>query len=438
MTLREKIRIPSSGYRSPLLSYPALAVAWVAGIALMWSYGVWEGWDTGSYIEAITPVLSGRPDFYRPPVYPLLLAAMRWLFGEVGSIVAVRLVQCAVFIVSAWYFRLICMKFTGGRLRSVFWLAAVYCLLPATLHTCLLIMTESLACSGTVFLMWWLVRDWPECPSVRSAVRLSAWLVFLVFLRPMLLCLVGVVVVYLLVLTFRRRRTRGLRTAWGGAAACLVLAGAYTVCMHRTYGVWTFSGVSMANSYCMVCDAGMMYPHHTDNEMLRREMSRIYGASHILSADPIFLKTRWVPDVSDDIPAADIQKAVNNAIASDPVELLRHLDRRVRWLVRTSPMLYRTSLPGLKMFERTFYPTMGVYLLFMLGVAVWLVVRRCRRGDRAPLSWLMWLTCMLVTWTAILGAMCDWERLIEPCIPFVWLLVWLVLSQWRVQPRKLL
>ncbi len=427
---------PPSGYDSRVLSFPVVLCVMIAELLWMASFGRHEGYDTGGYLDAADMLASGRLDYFRPPVYPAFLLLLRAVVGSGGLYVAVNVVQAVMMIVSARYFRLICLRLFHGRARVAFWLTAVYCLLPSVQYQVMLVMTEAPAIAGMVFLLWWLVRDYPGRMSVRAGMMAGLWLVFLVFLRPILLCMVPVVAVWLSVRSVRNGG-RGIAAAWCGLGMCVLSVAVYMGLMNRVWGIHSFSGVSVANNYCMVCDAGLLYPHHTDNPALRAQMSRIYDGSYILADNPLYLKTRDVPDWSEELPPSEIEAAVNRAIADHPLEVARHIMYRLRWMVRPAPMSVLTQLPVLRTFEQTFMPTLGLFIIFLAAFPIWLVVR-WRRGDRALPLWLLWLAGMAVTWTALVGAMNDWGRLILPCVPAAILLVYAVLSQWHYSPGRFL
>lgn len=441
MTAKEiKAKIfPATGYRSRLLSYPALLTATVAELLWLAMNSDLTGYDTLMYIWAADSYATDYLDILRPPVYPLLIIASRAVVGSGPGILYpfICAIQALVMLVSAWYFRATAQKIIGCGERGAFWTTAAYCLLPAVQWHTVSVMTESLAISGTVIMTYWMVRDLPGRVSVRAGLMTMLWLTFLIFLRPMLLCMIPVVGLWLIIQSVRRSsRGRGVAAGWCGLLGCLIAVGAFTALMHKTYGIHTFSGVSVINNFRAVSDAGVIYPHHTDNMALRTNLSRIYGRSELVNYNPMYIITYEIPDVTDSVSMADIEALTKRAAMERPGQVAAHLWRRVWWTARTHRILTYTNIRGVVSLEEILLPNFLQYGIFMLVYPLWLLNRRHRRERR--LLWLPWSICMIVALAALVGAMDSWSRLIVPSVPCLIILVAAPLSRLRYNPRQIL
>ncbi len=345
MSIKEAISriFSASGYRSRLLSYPVLTVLMVAEAAGL-------------------AVPSGGPGEYR----------------------AVCAAQFALFVVSACFFRGLCLMLTDGRLRPAFWLTAVYCLTPS-------------------FLYWTTVASW-DMPRLASTVAL-VW-----------------------------AAARILRSNHAGLRLVKVVAVPVVMVFCAVITVDDWPG----RKFRLACDMGLMRVEHTGNMALRAEISRIYGGADVLADNgrDLYLYTHEVPD-PELIPVDDVEAAAGEALAGRGPEVARHLIRRLQWVVRGLPVLYVPDNAVTEFIAMMFYPTVGLYVLFLTGMAVWLIVR-WRRGVREGLPWLLLMSCMAVAWTALLCLTDEWARYMTPCMPMTLLLIYHILRRLRFAPRKLL
>lgn len=429
---------PPSGYRCALLSYPALMVLMVAELVIFSFMSDHYGWDTYDYLRAADVWAAGTPDFMRTPIYPLFLWLLRRVFGTGGIFAALCALQGALMVVSAWYFRGLCAKVLPGP-RNVLWLTAIYALLPSLQWTATLAMTEAPAIALTMILFYWLVRDFPELPTVRSSVYIGLLLIVLIFLRPMMICLLAVVGLWFAALSMRKHRsgTRRRAGAWCAWAVCVAAVLGYSAEMKHTWGVFTFSGVSVCNNFILATDAGILRPEHTSNLALRTQISRIYGSAEVIAEKPVYLAARWVPDVDSTLTAVELQSTVHRALAERPGEVAKHLALRCSYLVRPMPLLKPLNIPVYRSLHQVLVPSIGLFAIAMAIYLVWLIAA-WRRGHKHLQLWLLWVAVVTFFATAVLGAMNDWNRLVEPAIPLALLLFGAFLARWRYKPGKML
>lgn len=427
---------PPTGYRSPLLSYPVLLVLMVAEMAYVahCTLGLPPGMDARSYLAAVDEIAAGRLDYLRTPVYPAILLVLRAVFGAARLAAANCLTQCAVLVVSAYYFRLVALKYSDGNRRFAFWTTAAFYLVPATSCWTAMFMTETWAVAGFVFMLWWSVRDMPGEMSVRSALTAGFWLAFLVFLRPIFICFIPVLAVYWTVV-WRCRLRRGGRASLAGVLCAVALGAAgYTAAMHARFGIHAFSGISIPNNYCLVSESGAIGPEHTSNAALADTITAIYARADTLVESPLMMCVHGEPYPCEHFTAAEIEAAISEAMSDRPGMVAAHQLHKLMWQIPLEPMLDYTGLPRLGSLERAFYPSMPVYQVFLLTLPVWLLVLRRRRGVNAPMTWLMWLLCVAMSVASVLGAMSDWARLVLPVMPAGFLLAGKALSQLRHRP----
>lgn len=437
-TVRRACRklFPPSGYRSPLLSYPVLWVLLVAELCLIVhpNFGDAMGGDGESYFAAIDSLAAGYPDMYRTPVYPLILHFLGYIAGPDRVEIAVQAANCVFTVAGAWYFMHLAAKFAFGRPRVAFWLTALYCLMPWWHLWTAFVLTEPLALMGMSAYLYWTVRDLPVRPGVVSGVMSAVWLAFLVFLRPVMMCVLPVALVYWWAL---RRRGRGARAGLAGTALCVALVAAYTGFYGHVHGSYKLSAVSQWNNYNFLTQAGLHSPGYTSNPALAAFVESTVTTYDTICAEPLIIQYQSVPDAGPDISLADIDGEIYTALRENPREALRAMWVRLRVLVWNEPLLAYDHIPELKIVETTWCPVTGLLIIFQILSAVWLA-RLWRRGVRPPGAWLCWGVMVALSWSSFAGAYYEWNRLTVPAIPAILMLGWQMLSFTRPTPyRKL-
>lgn len=427
---------PPSGYRSPLLSYPVLLMLFIGELwfILRPDFGDVRGGDAETYIAAIDSLSCGIPDVYRTPVYPLVIWLVRSVAGPRHIYAGLQLVNCVAVVVAAWYFMRLGLKFTFGRRRATFWLTAVFCLTPWWHVWVSYTLTESLALSGSVIFLYWLVRDQPGRPGSASVLMASFWLVFLAFLRPILMCLIPLTLCYWFAL-WRRGGGRWAKVGMSASAACAVMVVCYVFAFGRAHGICKISAVSDWNSYWLLSEAGVMRPGYTENPALARFVERFNSIADTVCAEPLMLHNYGAPDVSDSIPLRDIDALISDCAADNRPAMARYFMARMRILVWNDYLYSYDYYEPLRVIEGVWRPCMGLLLLFQLASAIWLV-RLWRRGVRPPGSWFCWSYMMAMSWIAFVSGYYDWARLILPAAPAIAMLAFQMLSFTRPAPKR--
>ncbi len=422
---------PASGYRSPLLSYQAVLVLMCVEMAvgLRGLFGVEYGGDAVSYVIAMEPLRHGLPDPYRTPVYPLWLMLLETLFGPERLAVANQLTAVAITIVGGWYFMRVAGKFTFGRRRATFWLTTVFCLTPQWNQWVAYTQTETIGLTGTVIMLWWLVRDLPGAPSLRSGVMSSLWLAVLVFTRPVLMCFIPVVAVYWIA-QWRRPGARGARAGLAGSGLTVALILGYMAAFHHAYGMYYMSAVSQWNNFWLLGQSGSLRAAYTDNPHLKAFINEINDKAYVEVEDPLILNIFGSPDISAEMPIEDIDAMLSLGIAENRGRLAVHIWNRLRAQVVAMPLLHTSKGSPYGLMEAVVRPVIGLYLLFLAGIGICLVVL-WRHGVRPPGSWLCWLLCVSLAGASVIGAQSDWARLMMPTVPAALMLVYQMVSFFR-------
>lgn len=379
-----------------------------------------ESADTPSYIRASYRLMAGEIDALRTPVYPFIIALVRSLAGTELLNRSIVILQCGVYLLSAFFLML-----TLRNLKVNQWITliatAIYALFPGFYIFCFILNTEAFAQSFVVFFGWSMLRDAGRTPRISSALLSGTWLFILIFLRPAMICLIPVYIIYWAALYFKFRR--GALKSCAAALCCLLMLGVAISCykgaVKAKCGVSTISVVAAVNNYYLVRETKILRPHHTGNPAFQAML-------HERADSIIITDDGWVDFHEAEyllatlrVPPADVSDAVNAAIKENPGACLRLMPVRFR-----RACCSYTVLPVPPRIAPYFPMRMLWYWLLMGASLVWLILRRSSMQ-----LWVLWLTSAAISACAILGAMNDWCRLSLPAMSMALMLAAVICSR---------
>lgn len=431
--LSEMCVFPPSGYRSPLLSYPALMVVSAVVMAYCSRYGPGESmaWDEDSYVAACEAVGAGVPDRFRTPVYPALLCVLRAVFGSGVLRYAVIAVQAAAMLAAIPLLGSLCRRFTGSD-RVSFRCAALFGLTPGIVCWYACVLTEVWAVCGVTAWLWVMTRDLPGPPRASSAVLGGVVLWLLVFLRPVMMCLLPVYALYWAWrwVAWRGAATRAGLAALAMTAVCAGSVAAYRTTIHRLYGLRTISTVTLYNNYFTLGEAGLLSPGDTEHAGLRGQIAQHLAEADTVCAHPLMLELHNVPD-EDVVPYPVLESFIDRQLRAHAGELAVYVWRRAMWLAWPCPAVYESGRGPLTPLEDMVLPSVGLYFVFLALAGVFLV-RRQYVGGRCPGgTWLLWLTAAAQVCAVLAGAYGHWARLLLPAMVPSIVLAGVIASQFR-------
>lgn len=426
-----------SGYKSAWLSYSALAVIALAEFIVLWIISsLQEAPSDGiTYFIAADDLLAGKVNIGRTPVYPLILAFLRAVFGA-GVNVAVILLQFATFLASAYFLRKLCTIFRLKE-RVTFWVVAIYLLWPGTIGYCPVVLTETFSVCGVLFMLWFLAKSAVEGVKIADVLRAGFWLVFLIFLRPVFVYLVVAFLIYYGALIFVEHTRQGRLASVAGIAvafAALGMVGVYKAEVTKTYGIASFSNISTINNYYLIRTSGLLSPELAQDSTFRSILSTFeQGDVHnsfdkILAEDDILRAAKISP--------VAFEAYVNSVIAANPAKVVQ--GALYRWSHDASGAAIMPSAPQFPIYvlERFIAPSISAFWLFFI-VFTAMALRQWHRSKRLPAQSLIYLLVAGgLVGASILGAMNDWPRLCMPVFPVVLLLVGKFASLYRRNPAE--
>lgn len=425
---------PDSGYSSPLLSYQVLYV--LMFFCMVWSLcylrPFFDGYgDTPSYFNA-WPALKGfRPDVARTPVYPLVITVFRVVFGLDAGGMMTAIFQWLVFFVAVNYFRK-SLLLLGVGTRGTFLTTAVFALCPGVFHYNICYLTESLAISGMVFFIYFIIRL-GKAPVARDMYIAAVILAFLVFLRPAFIYLLPLTAIFvgMLWLRFRKEAVRTLRAGFLSLAVVAGLYVGYGVAVYHCYGLHTISYISVYNNLYLIRGAKLMTPASATTP----EIKEIIETNVIDNNLFLFLDLNSELSPFFELDLTEQERYANSVIGENKIAILKFLlfsrfDRFSKYPVLVCYIPGVDYLSGEYRMSVAYIPIQA-FLWFAVIYAVWLCVYYRKSGELPVVSVMLLAVAVGLAAVVFVGAMDDWARLIAPAIPSIALMGAQLLSQFR-------
>lgn len=408
-----------SGYRSPLLSYAALYI-FTAVLAICYivfgEYGIFP--DTTHYLEASDALMRGEPHIYRTPVYPLVIALVNVAVGRAACPAGVITLQWIVFLFSITYFRKTLSHIIDSR-RYLFWVTAIYAIFPLFNIFNMSLLTEGLTGSFVIFFIYSLTSRLPGKPGWKNVLWSGMWLFLLIYLRPVMLCLLPVYAIFWIIVVCRWRMA-AISCFCTALIVMLICCGSllgYKHLMHEKFGINSITGVSVTNNWFMLREQDAIGPEHSDDPVVKQYLDSINGTSpwtgHALHWNEMTYLCRTLK-----LTIPEQEEIVDKAMASADNFYLRAAYLHL-WQTNCTPFLPGYSYPApMRYFYMALPFSTSCYVVFLICAAILLLwsVRRI-----AP--WVFFLTSAAISGAAILGAMGgDWGRLFNPGLGAAWML----------------
>lgn len=431
------------------------------------------GGDTSSYLQAsehfFSKMFHGRLDLERTPLYPGLIATIRSFLGEEYLFRGIVLIQRAVSLLSVRCFYRMCTQLIKYR-PIVFAATLYYACSPCLLSYNATLLTESLSISFVVFLFSAIV-SYARSPGGLRGFLLGLSFFPLIMLRPAFLAVLPILTLFWLVrLLGKTTRRQDLSGLFGTVFSLLLLLG-YCQLFRTNHGVFHVSIIPYLNQFHILIQSGLYrYGDDTEmNERIRRNIEEYVAAHPDEKPGP-----RWLyPDGLSEEAFNHVAWARIDDYLESPARLAEYAMRTMR-KTRSKYVVYSigkacamasgrfcqivTPTPDsgpLNRVNAVLNAAMGgmmrfglVYLLLVWeAVAMAVIVVRvfCRRktGSVSALIRHLKTASVLSQWhtgsslairailglwiagtffTAIVGAQCDWSRLVMPGLPLVILL----------------
>ncbi len=302
--------------------------------------------------------------------------------------------------------------------RVAYWLTFVYGVIPIVPSWPPIILTESLAISGSVFYLYFTIS------AVKTGGTKKAWLstlrmLLLVMLRPSFIYIIHVSFFMYLIGNWREPRSRKIiYNGLAGSITVTVLFCGYSYQMKRSYEVFTPSAISIINKYVMDRDNGSFdIDAITDTEF----KTYVYSLQNAEEELNIYTEALLVINEFGCKRMNDAVKESRKSIAGS----LKGIDKRLYDSTRDRYRIASGIVPFI--LTEPINPNTGTFLLLLAITAGIVVAYICKR-KRLP-----WTTVLLLLFAAgniavtVMGAPDDYGRLQLPSFPAELLLLGLTI-----------
>ena len=386
---------------SPLQIIYGLAI--INSLALIFFVGWKTCPDSITYVQAWDVISSGEIDKWRTPIYPIFLGVIQSIVGKEYLHIATICIQQLIFLLSIQYFyqaiRQLCQNLT-----VVFWITLFYALHPGVSSWNNFILTESLAVIFSVFLIYSALKVWKEA-SLKACFYFTLWLLLLIFLRPAFVYMLPVSLVAWIMAGFKRKEIRSVSficIAGVITVSCCQLL--YMKAFETKYGVFTPSGISTVNQYCLAKQGNILNPDLIKHPKLKTYIERTIN--------------KETDEVFDHFELRDIQDAVSVSNKNNPIGYIKKAGGRLFRAAHGSyPPSYceGTYLWLSHLFAVPFYVMYQFLFIYFLVLLYWMY-----RHKTVPWfsSFLFMLGCSNLI-VAIVGAQAEWSRLVLPSLPSI-------------------
>ncbi|MDD4969124.1 MAG: hypothetical protein PHT07_06805 [Paludibacter sp.] len=226
--------------------------------------------DTDTNFSAGLNLANGMLDALRTPLYPSILNFFKLILSNNVAIkLGVIIFQYIIFFISIFCFYYVSEFFIKHK-KIVFFVVMCYACHPAILVWQKIIMTESLALSGVVFFLYFIVRFLVTKKTIYS-LMINLFVFLLIMLRPGFVFLIPIVLFFWLyfILKYKKNSLLGL----SGIIVVIILVIGYSGIFQKQYGVYSLSTVSDINQYIMLRDAGLLETNNIENPEFKKELS---------------------------------------------------------------------------------------------------------------------------------------------------------------------
>lgn len=424
------LRFPQSGYKSILLSYPTMILLAVLEFIVYYIYlkgpNYWI--DSMSYMESSVTIMGGELDIYRTPVYPFLIGVFQKIFGNRWDVVFVCF-QFLITLISAVYFYKIAERIVR-KPRYVFWSTAFFLLYPGFFVYNLYIMTETISIAGMVFLAYCLLRFVKEQKMISWALWANFWLLFLIYLRPIFICLIPILLGIFIWKAFTGNRTSSMT----GIAGCVVIIASvilYQRAITQRYQIHSISCVTIINNYATLRYDGIIDPTLTDNPRLQELLIETLPDKY--NHEDELLWTEFMK-IQKEVGYPAIEQYEKAVIKKYPYDVIKGISLRWEYEVTRYKILPFVRADWKYRPIEWLQPNLGLYALGMILYCIFLLIQWKRKRRVPQYQIILLVICAVLFVVTALGAQSDYTRLNLPAIPLALILFANLCTSVRFKP----
>lgn len=380
--------------------------------------------DSETYIQAWDNCLrNGVLDPCRTPLYPFLIGLSKLLGSNHVFLYFVVFFQHLISLLSVIPFYRIVLILTGSKRQTLLFSVIYFCISAVTWNS--FVMTESLACSGMVFVVYFLYKTLSS-PSWHITLLLFVSVFLLIMLRPAQLYVVFVIGLTALFLYHNKIVVTRLMSI---CVAVFIVVVLYCLQFKNTYGYFSISDVSDINQYYMLRTEKLVAPEQWggqsasdfDERLAKGDDSVIYqeaGSLMYLNGYDAF------------------HKNVSESVASNKYILLKKMVGRL-YRAKDDVLFDHVSISIIGTILLVLSPHVcGVYLLLLLCPLFYFRKLIFNTSYSHVLVGVLYLLVLANVVVVIIGAQNGWGRLLYPSMPLVLQIIAYIAGKLKLEPSS--
>jgi hypothetical protein len=234
-----------------------------------------RGSDGYTYYNAWEILKTHVPDYLRPPVYSIIVGICKELFGFVGSMIALSIIQWCAYIASlqlVW--RINCWIGVARKINCISIL--LYLLIPGLWVHNDIVMAESLSASCVVLFVW-LSGRYIQTYKKRYLSASGFLVATMIMIKPMFILLIPVAGLFWLFACWKRKRHYIIAAV--AILATIALTETYKWCVHRIWRIDTITIATIWNDYYCLRGEGLITPEDFKDPDVRAKFIEFYDAN---------------------------------------------------------------------------------------------------------------------------------------------------------------
>lgn len=369
--------------------------------------------DSSGYEKAWDVLLLGNIDKFRTPAYPIFLGLIKSVVHEHYFYLATIILQHFIFLLSIPCFYKLVYQISSHK--NLAWIISLfYAIYPGITSWNSIILTESLALSCNVFLVYNAYIAWTR-NSMQSCLYFSFFLLLAIFIRPASIYAIPVCAVAWIIAFLKQKDKRRLFYAgMAGIITSSIALFAYTKAFESRYGTFSPTAVSTINQYYLARQYGMLTSKNSENQHIKTYIENTAEKGDDLWSETLGLMNNF--------ELKDIQKEVSNSYKKN---FAAYFNGTAKSVFHNSNCTLFSTYYGSTIGVITAFTSLDMKFLYLLILCYTFVLfyHIIFKKHRIP-----WFSCFIYMLgcshliVIILGAQQEWSRLLLPAIPIYMLM----------------
>lgn len=373
--------------------------------------------DTSTYVEEYTQnILKGEVNAQRTPIYPYIVKLIQTIGGQDNMYSNIVYVQYALMFISIILFYLCLKELTNNKILQGVG-TTIYGICPYIFVWNNMILTESIAISGIVLLIFLLLR-YIKNNSIALVISINIVMFLLIMLRPAYIYLLPIIGIFILL---QNKDRKSLIAGIISFFVVIALILGYCGLMKINHGKFGITAISNINRQIITINNGNF--KRADNENIKEYIE--YEISKLEGYDP----TQIYNDLYKIFNKEDVDKFFNQALNNGSTinEIKSIVKRAIGISDEKIGITYVKNERDNSILDKIGYNTMPInfsHVYIILILAILYIVYNYKKGKKIDIQIYIFTTVILANlFTNLVAAPSEMQRLFATSIPCVIMLL---------------